>query len=175
MVEDAEDYTEAVIIKGSDGIDLITLLTDSDGRLVGVFKGDYEGALETIRLDSEHRMIARAIPDVSGVVTLSHKADAISDNPVIVIGQVPSGKMWRITNIVMYAEVNLCPYIQVYFIRESTTHILQIFKDIPPDFIAHWSGEVWLDEATYLQAYFYGQVTGNKIAMYVQGTEINKL
>jgi len=175
MVNDTEDYTEAVIIKGSDGTSLVTLLTDSDGRLVGVLKGDYEGGLETIKLDSEHRMLARTLSSVSNIITERYYQQATSNHALVNIAAVPAGKYWCINNVIAWNGTRLTPWIYFLKFHIDISYYFDLFKDIPMDFVCRWNGELWLDEGDFLRFYFYGSLIGDWINVYVHGKEISKV
>lgn len=52
------DYTRKVILYAYDGTNFVPVLVDSNGNIVSVFKGDYAGTLQTVKVDSEGRIIA---------------------------------------------------------------------------------------------------------------------
>ena len=56
------------VMQGLEGSTLRTVAVDSSGNIVAVIKGDYNDTLQTIKLDSEHRMVARALPSVDAVI-----------------------------------------------------------------------------------------------------------
>lgn len=58
MSTDLEDYSLARVIKGIYNSEYKTIATDTDGNIVGVFKGDFGGTLHTIKVDSQGRMLA---------------------------------------------------------------------------------------------------------------------
>lgn len=58
MPIDLPDYSQARVIKGLYGTDYVTIATDEDGNIIGVFKGDYDGTATTIKVDSLGRMLA---------------------------------------------------------------------------------------------------------------------
>jgi hypothetical protein len=58
MSEGSTDYTRKVILYAKYNDTFIPVLVDSEGNIVSVFKGDYFGALQTVKVDSEGRIIA---------------------------------------------------------------------------------------------------------------------
>jgi len=172
MVEDAEDYTEAVIIKGSDGIDLITLLTDSDGRLVGILQGEYNGGLQTIKLDSEGRMLGRFMPAVENIIS------GADDNQIgpggigaVSSGLVPNGKRWKITNATMYNQTGKSSEYSMWICDDVTFYLIDHVHDVPPDYVLKWNGEIWLAEGEKLYFYWFGGTAYDEIYAYWNGAQ----
>lgn len=156
MVEDREDYEEVVTIKGSDGTDLVTVKLDANGNIVAVMKGDYDGALQTIKLDSEHRMLARVLPVIEGVVL--DKGDetiGVSANGSVYSDAVPAGKRWRMTHIEMYNETHITEQLSFYIKRGLEVYTIFFRHNMPANVGLMWQGEIWLDAGDRLQFYFY--------------------
>lgn len=55
------DWQRAFEMLGTDGVDLIPILLAADGSMYAVLQGEYEGALHTVKLDSEGRLSAFVI------------------------------------------------------------------------------------------------------------------
>lgn len=58
------DWVRAFAMMGTDGTDYIPVLLGPDGSMYSVLQGEYDGALKTVKLDSEGRMSAFIIDSV---------------------------------------------------------------------------------------------------------------
>lgn len=58
MGNGSPDYTRRSILYAWNGTAFVPVLVDSEGNIVSVFKGDYSDTLQTVKVDSEGRIIA---------------------------------------------------------------------------------------------------------------------
>jgi len=172
MVNDTEDYTEAVIIKGSDGTSLVTLLTDSSGRLIGILQGEYGGELKTIKLDSTGRMLGRFMPSVETVI--NDRAEATIGAGGYKITQsaaVAAGKRWKITHILMKNETGYTRGTHAYIAAVSGFMQINSILDVPKNCRLVWDGEIWLGAGDKLYLYWTGATEGDAVKAYWNGAE----
>lgn len=176
MTDDLPDHSTFSIIKAvdEDG-DLVTVLVDASGAIVSVMKGDYAGALHTIKLDSEHRMIGRMLFSVDAIIADTKSKAAVATDDSLDSDTVPAGKYWRITNILAWNYTSHST--RVLFMKASggTLYRLKTLIDVPPQFSIQWDGEVWLDVGDHILIGWEGIQIDDSLRFDYQGTQISKV
>lgn len=154
MVEDREDYEEVVTIKGSDNT----------------------GALQTVALDSEHRMIARTIDSIDDAVTIRVATQATSTSHDAILGTVPAGKIWKINAVTAKNYTHLTKYMHVHKIDTNNIgYPIKTFYDIPAGLRVAWGGEMWLTEGEKLSVEFELIAVGDILHVYGFGIQLNRI
>ena len=171
-VEDREDYEEVVTIKGTDGTDLVTVKLDVNGNMIGVFKGDYEGTLETIKLDKSHRMLARSIQSVETILLGgAHDAVPASGNLYLYVNAVPPEKRHKYTALSCYNEAGFSEAISIGMESEGDHYPIANRRSIPPKFSVEWNGEVWVAPGDRAYIYVEGATEYDEIWLFWHGAE----
>ena len=148
-----------------------TINLDADGNIIAVMKGEYDSALQTVALDSEHRMIARTLSGIEAIVRKTHVGNATSENFSIMGDLVPAGKLWKITNAVVYNHTGFTDYIQFGVHPKMAKGC----RDVPAKCILDWDGELWLDAGERMFAAFIGVTIDDPCNLIYRGTQISEL
>ena len=167
---DSDGYITATM-KGIYDSTPTTVKLDVDGHIISVMKGDYGGSLQTIKLDSEHRMLARVLPTVDDILK-DYVCDVATEMYLTLTETaVPAGKIWKITNMVAYNQTGHSEYIKAGI----TPLFSKMVVDIPKLSSLQWNGEIWLDEGDTLSAYFHGITIGDNCELLYNGIQMNKV
>ena len=158
------------IMQGSTGV---AISQDAANNLVAVMKGEYAGALETIALDSEQRMIARTLMSIDDVIRDYQTASASGVNESLNSSTVGAGKLWCITSVLVANISNWTDNITLQVGPPGSYINFHVEKDIPAAHYIEWHGEIWLEITEKIHALFTGLTIGDSMRIYTHGYQIN--
>lgn len=153
VVDDTEDHTEAVILKGI-----------------------HAGELKTVALDSENRILGRMLTGIDSIVNNFVVKTTISILDTVESEACPSGMYRKITHIITYNNDSFTSIIGMGKITPSAdAYELQFSADIPKLVPVIWSGEIWLDEGEYIRCSYVLCNIGDDLNLTIHGTQIPKV
>lgn len=161
------------VMQGQEGATLRTVAVDGSGNIVAVIKGDYAGALQTVKLDSEHRMITRSLNSIDTAIHARYTDGAEASVWSVDSDVVPSGKLWHITAVGAMDSAAIPDFI--YFIVDppGANNRFYAVKNPPQGSGAWWNGHLWVTEGQFIRVTFTGIAAGHGLYFYVNGSQIN--
>jgi len=174
MTDDLPDWLGLTLFKAvdEDG-NLVTVLVDASGAMFAVMKGEYSGALQTVKLDADHRMIARVIGSISDTVQKTWGTATGLVNHTYDFPAVPTGKLWKVINIA--ARDTTRSITSIIFSKRISPHDYSFYEDASPagGYYSFWQGEVWAKAGQIMRVYFAGSQAGDSLEAKLLGVEID--
>jgi len=173
VAQDASNKLIA-IMQGSKGV---AITQDDAYNLIAVMKGDYAGALQTVKLDSEHRMIARTLTGVDDIVNeLVADLVPLGDDGITIYGTAcPAGKYQCIQNLDAYNATSHTVDIYIWKKVGGNDFIIKHAHDVPEDYHINWQGNIWLDVGEQIKVLFANTSALSVAHLTILGFQISKL
>lgn len=174
MSDDLPDHSNFSVLKGVDASgNLVAVVLDSSGAILAVLKGEYSGTLHTVKLDAQHRMVARVLGSIDDTVNYAASATAAAGTNYLDHGAVPAGKLFKVTVIAAQDANTNCSSLR--FNKRLPTYSYVIGGDRTPTsaFYSFWQGEVWLKAGERIRVTFYGCTAGDFLSSHMVGVEID--
>lgn len=174
MTDDLPDWLGLTLFKAVDGDgNLVTVLVDASGAMFAVMKGEFSGALQTVKLDAEHRIIARTLGSIDDTVEVRWDGNADGNNYTYDSDAVPTGKLWQVTNLAAIDTTRKITLVR--FFKRLPTNSYVFYEDRPAlvgDY-SFWQGGLWLKAGQKIRIYFAGSLDGDALQVHILGAEID--
>lgn len=174
MADDLPDWMGLTLFKAvdEDG-NLVTVLVDASGAMFAVMKGEYNDVLQTVKLDADHRMIARVIGSISDTVDDFEFATIDATTYHLDFDVVPAGKLYKITVIGARDSTTTCASVRFNKRRGGEDIVIGGVDSPNKDYYSFWQGEVWLKAGEQIRVTFYGATVSDFVRADLVGVEID--
>ncbi len=174
MTDDLPDHTSYSLIKATDESgNVVTVLVDASGAMFAVMKGEYSGALQTVKLDAEHRIIARTLGSIDDTLEERWTTIDADANHVYNFPAVPTGKLWHVMGINACDFTRSLSYVNFYKMVGPAYYYLHYDSSPSQGYFSIWQNDVWLKAGQNIRILFAGSQSGDDLEAQLLGVEID--